>query len=44
MLTDLGHKRMAQIRGVVQSQDDAICNLLGESEVAKLTDILGRLM
>ncbi len=44
MLTDLGRKRMAQIRDVVQSQDDAICNLLGESEVAKLTDILGRLI
>ena len=44
MLTDLGRKRMAQIRDVVQSQDDAICNLLGENEVAKLTDILGRLM
>ena len=44
MLTDLGRKRMAQIRDVVQSQDKAICNLLGESEVAKLNDILGRLM
>lgn len=44
MLTDLGRKRMAQIRDVVQSQDEAICNLLGESEVAKLNDILGRLM
>jgi len=44
MLTDLGRKRMAQIREVVQSEDEAICNLLGESEVAKLNDILGRLM
>ncbi|MCZ4292150.1 MarR family winged helix-turn-helix transcriptional regulator [Hoeflea alexandrii] len=44
MLTDLGRKRMAQIRDVVQSQDEAIYNLLGESEVAKLNDILGRLM
>ena len=44
MLTDLGRKRMAQIREVVQSEDEAICNLLGESEVAKLTHILGRLM
>jgi DNA-binding MarR family transcriptional regulator len=30
MLTDLGRKRMAQIREVVQSEDEAICNLLGE--------------
>lgn len=44
MLTDLGRKRMAQIRDIVQSQDEAICNLLGESEVAKLNNILGRLM
>ena len=44
MLTELGRKRMAQIREVVQSEDEAICNLLGESEVAKLNDILGRLM
>jgi DNA-binding MarR family transcriptional regulator len=44
MLTDLGRKRMAQIREVVQSEDEAICNLLGESEVARLNDILGRLM
>jgi DNA-binding MarR family transcriptional regulator len=44
MLTDLGRKRMAQVREVVQSEDEAICNLLGESEVARLNDILGRLM
>jgi DNA-binding MarR family transcriptional regulator len=44
MLTDLGRKRMAQVRGVVQSQDEAICSLLGESEVARLNNILGRLM
>lgn len=44
MLTDLGRKRMAQVREVVQCEDDALCNLLGDSDVARLNDILGRLM
>jgi len=44
MLTDLGCKRMAQIREVVQSKDEAICSLLGEGEEARLNDILVRLM
>ncbi len=32
MLTDLGRKRMAQVRGVVQSQDEAICSLLEKAK------------
>ena len=43
VLTDLGKKRMAQIREEVQDQDDAILDAIGEDNAEFLFDLLRRL-